>query len=82
MTTDAILESETKKWLKILEERLAKTSVEDKKVDNEIENVKAYIHDSKYFLGKKDLVRAFEAVIYAYGIYETCLRVGLVSEKE
>jgi len=82
MTTESTVEKETEKWLKVLEERLARAKILDKKVDNEIENVKAYIHDSKYFLGKKDFVRAFEAVIYAYGIYETCLRVGLVGEKE
>ena len=73
MTTEATLESETKKWLKVLEERVSK---------EEIKNTKAYIHDSKHFLDKKDFVRAFEAVMYAYGIYEACFRMGLVQEEK
>ena len=82
MTTEATLESETKKWLKVLEERVSKAKVVDKKAAEEIKNTKAYIHDSKHFLDKKDFVRAFEAVMYAYGIYEACFRMGLVEEEK
>ncbi len=80
METDVVLEKETLKWAEKLEERIKGAKIRDQKINNEMENVKAYLKDSKHFLGKKDFVRAFEAVIYAYGIYEACFRMGLVEE--
>ncbi len=80
METDSILEKETLKWLEKLEERVKAAKITDKKASGEMENVKAYLKDSKHFLGKKDFVRAFEAVMYAYGIYEACFRMELVEE--
>ena len=46
-----------------------------------VKNLDAYIKDTSYFLEKKDFVRAFEAVVYAWGIYETLLMTHLVSNK-
>ncbi|MBI4163500.1 MAG: DUF357 domain-containing protein [Candidatus Aenigmarchaeota archaeon] len=80
METNSVLEKETLKWLEKLEKRVKAAKVIDKKVSGEMENVKAYLKDSAHFFGKKDFVRAFEAVIYAYGIYEACFRMGLVEE--
>lgn len=77
-TTDSILEKETHKWLKKLEKETVTLNPEDQKTKEAIENMRAYIKDCKHFLKEKDLVRAFEAVIYAWGIYETLLRMDLV----
>jgi hypothetical protein len=38
----------------------------------------AYIKDTSHFLEKQDFVRAFEAVIWAWGILETLEQAGLV----
>jgi hypothetical protein len=81
--TDERLEFETKKWLEKLEARMGSVTVEkgvlEKKVtDNAMENVSAYIKDCRHFLSEKDFVNAFEAIIYAWGIFETLERAGLV----
>ena len=84
MNDSDVLKSETNKWLKRLEKSTGdlKTSgkVDSAKVRNSIDNIHAYIKDAKYFRDKGDLVRAFEAVVYAWGIYETCLRLGVIKK--
>lgn len=42
-----------------------------------LNNMKAYVVDSDFFLEKGDLVRSFEALIWAFAIYETCKELGL-----
>ncbi len=70
--TEEELESETRKWLERLDERL-----EERDIDVEqMENVTAYRDDARHFLEEGDLVRAFESVVYAWGILETLERLG------
>ena len=70
--TQQKLEKETRKWLKRLEERVEKR---DESVE-QMENVTAYRDDTYHFLEKEDYIRAWEAVIYAWGILETLERLG------
>jgi hypothetical protein len=66
------LEKETLKWLERIEERV-------KVIDGDksfIENINAYVSDSRYFLKKKDLVRAFECVVWAWAWLEIGIEVG------
>ncbi len=84
--TDAKLKSETEKWLAKLEKKAtgakpAEGMLESRVVGNAMENVDAYIKDCRHFLEKKDYFNAFEAIIYAYGIWETLERMKLLSEK-
>ena len=75
------LESETNKWLKKLESEIAnleKDKITEKKVAEEFKNIEAYISDCKHFLKGKDYVRAFEAIVYAWGIFDSLRRLGLV----
>lgn len=70
--TQEKLEQETKKWLNKLEDR-----VEDRNEDVEqMENVIAYRDDTYHFLEEEDYIRAWESVIYAWGILETLERLG------
>lgn len=70
--TQENLKSETEKWLEKLENRL-----EDRDKDVEqMENVLAYRDDTYHFLEEKDFIRAWESVIYAWGILETLERLG------
>ena len=55
--------------------------VSDGKTENEMENLKAYISDSKHFFENGDLVRSFEAIVFAWGIWETLLNLGLVKKE-
>ncbi len=73
-----ILKSETEKWLGKIEERTKDIKLIDDKGMWAIENIKAYISDCKHFYKRSDFVRSFEAVVYAYGIYETALHSKLI----
>jgi hypothetical protein len=83
--TDSRLESETVKWLTKIEDQVSQMGVtgefDKKKLDTVIENIHAYIKDCKHFMEKRDLINAFEAVIYAWGILETCQHLGLIDKK-
>lgn len=60
------LKKETEKWL-------SKIAVERSKIKTEndfLKNIDAYISDSRSFLKKDDLIRAFEAVIWAWAWLE------------
>jgi hypothetical protein len=70
--TQQKLEAETREWLEKLNEKLE----EKHREVEQMENVLAYRDDTRHFLEKKDYVRAFEAVIYAWGILETLERLG------
>ncbi|MFB6216676.1 MAG: DUF357 domain-containing protein [Candidatus Aenigmatarchaeota archaeon] len=70
--TQQKLEKETKKWLEKLDDRL-----EDREESvDQMENVLAYQKDAEHFLEEEDYVRAFESVVYAWGILETLERLG------
>jgi hypothetical protein len=66
------LRDETLKWLERAEDLFSKISGEDRFR----ENITAYISDSKYFLEKGDLIRAFEAVIWAWAWIEIGMETG------
>jgi hypothetical protein len=78
--TQEKLEEETKKWLKKLDEKIGEKRTENKKLEEveQMENVLAYRDDTKHFLEEEDYIRAWEAVIYAWGILETLERLGKV----
>ncbi len=71
-STQERLEEETRKWLEKLENRLEDR---DDSVE-QMENVLAYKDDTYHFLEEDDYVRAWESVIYAWGILETLERLG------
>ena len=85
--TDEKLRLETEKWLAKLEEKmeghkLVRGSLESRVLDNVMENVSAYVKDCRHFLEKKDYFNAFEAIIYAYGIWETLERMELLRGRD
>ncbi len=76
--TQENLQEETEKWLQRLEEKV-KGANEDVE---QMENVLAYKEDTKHFLEEEDYIRAWESVIYAWGILETLERLGKFESKE
>jgi len=46
------------------------------------ENISAYLSDSHYFMEQKDLIRAFEAVIWAWAWIEIGLDMGLLQHRQ
>ena len=72
------LRAETVKWQKKAEDLYEKVSGDG----GFLENVSAYIRDCQYFLEKGDLIRAFEAVIWAWAWMEIGLEKGLLQQSE
>ncbi|MFQ3274996.1 MAG: hypothetical protein ACI9LV_000073 [Candidatus Nanohaloarchaea archaeon] len=74
--TQQKLKEETEKWLEKLNNRIDER---DESVE-QMENVLAYRDDTKHFLEEEDYIRAWESVIYAWGIIETLERLGYFNE--
>ncbi len=75
------LEFETKKWLERIEIKIQKIVEPNNKKGKEfLRNIKAYISDSKYFLKKGDLIKAFECVVWAWAWLEIGLNLGILKE--
>jgi hypothetical protein len=72
MSLEEELRGETLKWLERAESLYREISGDRHLCGN----ISAYLQDSKYFLDKKDLVRAFEAVIWAWAWMEIGLELG------
>lgn len=79
--TEARLLIETEKWLERLKTRSLELAQDTKETREQLTNLRAYISDCSHFLENKDYVRAFEAIMFAWGIYETLQRLGLLKGK-
>jgi hypothetical protein len=64
------LRRETEKWLLRAEEAMETVSARGEEGERFSANIEAYISDSRHFLEKGDLIRAFEAVIWAWAWIE------------
>lgn len=71
---DKVTVEEIEKWRRKLE-----PLVDDIVSDNAemLENMKAYISDSRHFQEAGDLVRSFEACVWSWAIYEICTNLGV-----
>jgi hypothetical protein len=73
------LGNETLKWLGKAETLFVRISPKDNRF---AENIAAYMSDSRHFLDDGDLIRAFEAVIWAWAWMEIGKEIGLLVECE
>jgi hypothetical protein len=82
----AELEKETRKQLERIEREMENIRVtgnfDRKRLDPVIGNMRAYVSDCRHFLEKGDLINAFEAVVYAWGILETCRHLGVIRDSD
>lgn len=81
MEVEHQLRDETEKWLLRIKEKRKNVIAKDEKAKDHLKNMDAYISDSSYFLEKNDLVRAFEAVIWAWAILDMLEKLELVEWK-
>jgi hypothetical protein len=72
--------AQTIHWLDKLEKKKIELKSPSKESEEQLTNIQAYVSDCKHFLEQKDFIRAFEAVIYAWGIAETLERLGMLTE--
>lgn len=68
------LRAETLKWLSRAQQRL----MVERGDAEYLQNVSAYLSDARYFLDRYDLIRAFEAVIWAWAWMEIGERIGVL----
>ncbi|MCK9405794.1 MAG: DUF357 domain-containing protein [Methanothrix sp.] len=66
--------NETVKWQEKAESFFGKLSGDERM----LENISSYLSDSHYFLKQNDLIRAFEAVIWAWAWMEIGLEKSLL----
>jgi len=66
------MREETIKMLEKIEPLVDKIEVNGEKGDEMLENMKAYISDSRHFLGENNFLKAFEAAVWAWAILEIC----------
>ena len=74
------IQKETQKMCIKLENEIKHVSFDSSNNDvkNEVTNLKAYISDCKHFMEKNDLVKAFEAIVFAWGIFEALSNLHLI----
>lgn len=78
MTVEKNLRAETEKWLKKAAAKRKKIRLLDKSKSDMIKNIDAYISDTEHFAKKGDLVRAFEAIVWAWAWIEILEELGVV----
>ncbi|NOQ38353.1 DUF357 domain-containing protein, partial [archaeon] len=72
------LKAETLKWLDKCGKEVVKVKASGSKGEEFLVNIKAYISDTQHFIDKGDLVRAFEAVVWAWAWLEIGKDVGVL----
>ena len=75
------LRREIEKWSKKLSQELAKVLATCKSGEEILRNAKAYFSDSKHFLEKGDLIRAFECLIWAWAWIEIGKEMGKIKKE-
>ena len=70
------LKKEIDKWLPKVKKEFQK--IKTTSDQSFLKNIGAYIEDTSYFLEKKDLIRAFEAVIWAWAWLEIGKRKKII----
>ncbi len=72
---------ETSKMREELVVRLQHLIPENTEGERFLENIKAYASDSDYFMKRKDYVRSFECVVWAWAWLEIGLEMNLLREE-
>jgi len=76
---DKIPLEEVQKWLGKIKEELENCSPTNRKGEEFLENINAYVSDSEHFLGKEDLFLSWEAVIWAFAFLTIGKDLGILT---
>ena len=60
------------KWIDKLEPLLEEVEPKTSQASEFLENAKAYVRDSRHFMENGELVLSFEAMVWAWSIFELC----------
>ena len=75
------LREETIKWLKRIKDERKKAKANNEQGKDLLKNIDAYIEDTEHFMQKDDLIRAFEAVVWAWSWLEICKELGIIKSE-
>ena len=75
------LKAQIKKWTEKIAAERKKIILADGEKESLLDNMDAYISDSRHFCSKKDYIRSFECLVYAWGILETLKELGIITKK-
>ncbi|MBI4896471.1 MAG: DUF357 domain-containing protein [Candidatus Aenigmarchaeota archaeon] len=75
------LEQEIDKWTQRIHVKRKTVVVLDQAQEHLLNNIDAYIADSKHFLEKKDMIRSFEALVWAWSWIEILEELGVLMSK-
>jgi hypothetical protein len=78
---DKIPLEEIEKWLDKLKKDLAGANPTGKKGEELYKNIQAYIHDTEHFMREGDLVKAWELVSFAWGLFEAGIELKALDGK-
>ena len=67
------IKNEIVKMIEKIEPLIGRIEIKDDRGEEMLVNMKAYVSDSKHFLGDENYLKSFEAIVFAYGILETCI---------
>ncbi|MDI6820489.1 MAG: DUF357 domain-containing protein [Candidatus Hodarchaeaceae archaeon] len=80
MWLDSMLEQELaeeiEKWSRRLDDALSAAEPLDDRGGQLLENARAYNRDHRHFLGRGDLIRSFECLIWAWALLEVGEELG------
>lgn len=72
------LRNEIEKWARKIDEETRDIRPLKEGGEEYIRNIEAYIKDSGHFMEKGDLVRSFEAIIWAWAWIEILKEIGII----
>ncbi|MFH1229574.1 MAG: DUF357 domain-containing protein [Candidatus Aenigmatarchaeota archaeon] len=75
------IKEEIVQMLERIDPLIEKIEVKDEKGQEMLTNMKAYISDSRHFMGKENYLKSFEAIIWAWAILEICEDLGVFRVK-
>ncbi|NCO97047.1 MAG: DUF357 domain-containing protein [Candidatus Aenigmarchaeota archaeon CG_4_10_14_0_8_um_filter_37_24] len=70
MVKDKIPKELIEKWLNKLKKKMENVKPADKKGEELLKNIQAYIIDTEHFLDQGDYIRAWEAISFDWGLFE------------
>jgi hypothetical protein len=70
VTLESELTEEIKKWTAKLDNALSTTGATDERGRKMFSNIRAYREDSEHFLKRRDPVKSFECLIWAWALLE------------
>ncbi|MEM5792785.1 MAG: DUF357 domain-containing protein [Candidatus Aenigmatarchaeota archaeon] len=73
---DRIPKELVEEWIIKLKEKLKETKPKNKKNQEFLKNINAYIFDSEHFLREGDYVKAWELISFAWGLFEAWEELG------